>query len=159
MKNSIKFVSISSLVAVLSALSLAATYDLTVGDGSGLSATLGSGRVLVYEQTVDFATRNVITNDVIQVFDVPANTFVLAAQAEVISAASTNVGANQNIHLGDGADPDRYVATLSGIALGDNAKTGAEFYYTSADTIDITALGNFTDGKVRVRAALIDFTK
>lgn len=158
MKN-IKFLVVALVTAVLTVSVLAETYDVTVGDADGLSATLGSGRFIVYEQTVDFATRNVITNDVIQVFDIPANVLVVGGQAEVISAASTNVGANQNIHLGDGADPDRYVASLSGIALGDQCISNRQFYYTTADTIDITSLGNFSNGKVRVRVAMIDFTK
>lgn len=159
---------------------IAETYDLAVGDGSGFSATLSSPRALVVEQTLDFAVQNVTTGDVVQLIDIPANTYVLAVQAEVVSAATENTNTTQTITVGD-SDADGWITSLSTIAVGDSSSaptltatsTSTSFpvsvtaawspaygngkYYTSADTLDVTAAGVIVDGKVRVRMAVLDF--
>lgn len=170
---------IAALVAFASLSVVAETIDLTVGDGVGL-ADADAGGFYVVDRSVDFSTQNVTTNDVVQLIDIPANTRVVAVQAETVTAATQNTNTTQTFTVGDGSDADGWVSSLSVVttAKASSAPTvtatgpqstnltvtvspayGLGKQYTAADTIDLTANGVVVDGVLRVRVALIDLTR
>lgn len=176
-KLSILFV--SALLAFAGLSAFAETYDLTVGDASGMADTF-AGRHYVIEQSVDFSVQNVTTGDVVQVIDIPANVRVTAVQVETITAATQNTNTTQTFTVGDGTDPNGWVESISVVTTakassapvitctGTNVANmvvtvtpalGLGKQYTSADTLDIVSAGVVVDGVLRVRAAVVDLTR
>jgi len=128
-----------------------ATYTIT-----GASAGVPVGiKPQIIEVVLDFSSTSLTTADSVEVFEMNANTLVLAAGVEVLTAASTG---SPVLDLGDDADDDLYVAALSGSATGDeiNNGTGTMKLYTAADTIDLIANTATFDGKVRVFAVIAE---
>lgn len=174
-----KFLSIIAAVVIgFASAASAATYtNDNIGGTAGFPAHQNT-KAFVLEASVDFADINVTTNDVVQAISIPANTWVQFVNAEVVSASTTNVGANHSITVGDGSDADGWVASLALITAGTDASsvplrqtltnttgiavtTASPAYgwgkvYTAADTIDLTSNGAQTDGVVRVRAVVFD---
>lgn len=144
-----------------------ASYNVT-GPG-GTSGHPSRGRKpYVVENVIDIAQVNgdsgAASGDVLQVMDIPAESIVLMAGLEVLTAGSSSV----TYDLGYGGDADRWVdgdTNAVGYAdsrsVVDSATSGTTFgnavTFGSADTIDIT-IGGATDtaGKVRVWAVLCD---
>ena len=128
-----------------------ATYTIT-----GASAGVPVGiKPQIIEVVLDFSSTSLTTADSVEVFEMNANTLVLAAGVEVLTAASTG---SPVLDLGDDADDDLYVAALSGSATGHeiNNGTGTMKLYTAADTIDLIANTATFDGKVRVFAVIAE---
>ncbi len=128
-----------------------ATYTVT---GAVAGVPLGI-KPQIIEVVLDFSSTNLTTSDSIEVFEMNANTLVLMAGVEILTATS-NSGCV--IDLGDDADDDLYVAALSGSATGHeiNNAAGTAKLYTSADTIDLIANTATFDGKVRVFAVIAE---
>ena len=109
----------------------------------------------IIEVVLDFSTTNLTTSDSIEVFEMKANTLVLMAGVEILTATS-NSGCV--IDLGDDSDDDLYVAALDATATGHeiNNAAGTAKLYTAADTIDMIVNSATFDGKARVFAVIAE---
>ena len=136
-----------------------ATYDRT-GKG-GTTGHPANGRTpYLVENTIDISAINsnsgTANGDVVQALDIPAETLIMEAGIEVITALSSSATMDLGI---TGGDVDRYVD-------GDTNATGfstltatARVIVASADTLDIlTAGADSSAGKVRVFAVLCDIS-
>tara|TARA_A100001201_G_scaffold56455_1_gene54801 strand:+ start:151 stop:573 length:423 start_codon:yes stop_codon:yes gene_type:complete len=128
-----------------------ATYTVT---GAVAGVPLGIKPQIV-EVVLDFSSTNLTTSDTVQAIEMNANTLVLMAGVEVVTAASTG---SPTLDLGDGDDDDLYVEDVSGSATGHeiNNAAGTAKLYTAADTIDLSANTATFDGKVRVFAVIAE---
>ena len=134
-----------------------ATYDV-----SGVGGTTGhpsNGRTpYLVENTIDVSAINGDTgaaqNDVLRVMDIPAETVIMEAGIEVLTALSSSVTLDLGI---TGGDVDIY-------ADGDTNATGystltatARHVAASADTLDVLVLSAASSaGKIRVWAIMCD---
>ena len=134
-----------------------ATYNVTAAGGTTGHPANGRTPYLV-ENTIDISAINsssgTADGDIVQALDIPAETLIMEAGVEVITALSGSA----TIDLGvTGADPDRYVD-------GDTNATGfstltntARMISASADTLDALIAGAASSaGKIRVFAVLCD---
>ena len=157
-----------------------ATVDMTVGGVANGAATsinhkarMGSQMPYTVEFTLDFAEATtakgsaLAAGDVFQVIDVPANTMLHGAAAEVLVAANSSV-CTLDIDIAAGDDfIDGGDATSTGfLAIGSNglAPFGANTVNpaSAADTIDVklATVGDtaVATGQVRVIAFMTDMT-
>ena len=140
-----------------------ATVDKTTGGTAGHPST--RRKPYYVENTVDNSLFDPSAGDIIQCLNVPAETLVMAAGLEVLTASSTSVTFDLGI-TGSTAghhDPDCWVdafdATGTGHAPVDATDAAAMLICKTADTIDIlTAGAQDTAGKVRVWAVLCDIS-
>lgn len=117
-----------------------ATYT-TYNDGKTIAASsggnyAGSPVVTVLTGVYDASKRALAAADVAEVINVPAGTYVMKVFYRVVTGDAT-----QTLNVGDGADPDGYVAAAD-VATAGNSGVGAGAlatgkYYATADTIDI----------------------
>ena len=134
-----------------------ATYNVTAAGGTTGHPANGRTPYLV-ENTIDVSAVNgdsgTAVGDILQCLDIPAETLIMEAGVEVITALSSSA----TIDLGiTGGDPDRYVD-------GDTNATGfstltntARVIVASADTLDAKIAGAASSaGKIRVFAVLCD---
>ena len=140
-----------------------ATWTITGGGNTGHSAD--GKKVRVISEIVDFSEFTISTNDVIQVIELPANSLVLYAGLDVLTADSA--GNSGTLSLGDGADVDRYVSASTATAgiettrekAGDSSLGTTSIgyaYYAAADTIDLVNATGSINAKVRVFAIVAD---
>lgn len=140
-----------------------ATWTITGGGNTGHSAD--GKKVRVISEIVDFSEFTIATNDVIQVIELPANSLVLYAGLDVLTADSA--GNSGTLSLGDGADVDRYVSASTATAgiettrarAGDSSLGTTSIgyaYYAAADTIDLVNATGTINAKVRVFAVVAD---
>ena len=134
-----------------------ATYDRTRAGGTTGHPANGRTPYLV-ENTIDVSASNsssgTANGDVINALDIPAETLIMEAGIEVITALSSSATMDLGI---TGGDVDRYVD-------GDTNATGyatltatARVVVATADTLDILTGGaDSSAGKVRVWAVLCD---
>ena len=134
-----------------------ATYNVTGAGGTTGHPSNGRTPYLV-ENTIDISAINsssgTANGDVVNALDIPAETLIMEAGIEVITALSSSATMDLGI---TGGDVDRYVD-------GDTNATGyatltatARVVVASADTLDIlTAGADSSAGKVRVWAVLCD---
>ena len=134
-----------------------ATYNVT-GPGGTTGHPTRVRRPYLVENTIDISALNgdsgAAQNDVLQVLDIPAETLVMEAGIEVLTALSSSVTLDLGI---TGGDVDIYVD-------GDTNATGyatltatARNISASADTLDVLVLSaDSTAGKIRVWAVLCD---
>lgn len=134
-----------------------ATYDLTKGGTTGHAFANVRGPYKL-EKSIDFSATNYAQNDVLQLFDIPANSWVAFAQITVTTAE----GGTLTFDLGDGSDVDGFIDGANGnstgttgmaLALTEGAPNTVTGYsngklYTAADTIDLTVLGGAADTAV-----------
>ena len=140
-----------------------ATVDKTTGGTAGHPST--RRKPYYVENTVDNSLFDPSAGDIIQCLNVPAETLVMAAGLEVLTASSTSVTFDLGI-TGSTAghhDPDCWVdafdATGTGHAPVDATDAAAMLICKTADTIDILTAGAAdTAGKVRVWAVLCDIS-
>ena len=134
-----------------------ATYTRTGAGGTTGHPANGRTPYLV-ENTIDISAINsssgTANGDVVNALDIPAETLIMEAGIEVITALSSSATMDLGI---TGGDVDRYVD-------GDTNATGystltatARVVVASADTLDILTGGaDSSAGKVRVWAVLCD---
>tara|TARA_Y100001951_G_scaffold51892_1_gene40998 strand:- start:117 stop:560 length:444 start_codon:yes stop_codon:yes gene_type:complete len=137
------------------------TYTKTGDAGSAGHSAIKRVPYLI-ENTVDMSSFDPSHSpaDTVQVINVPAETFVLSAGMETLTASTSSV----TWTLGDGSDPNRYVTATEGTAAAGHkavvahaSNTGA--VYSSADTLDLVTGGaQDTAGKVRVWAIMCDIS-
>ena len=141
-----------------------ATYNVTGAGGTTGHPSNGRTPYMV-ENTIDIDSFNPAAADIIQSIDVPAETLVMAAGLEVLTACSSSVVMDIGI-TGSTAghhDPDAFVdafdCTGTGLAPMDATDAASMLVVKTADTIDIlTAGATSTVGKVRVWAVLCDIS-
>ena len=131
-----------------------ATYNVT-GSGGTTGHPSRVRRPYLVENTIDISAINgdsgAAQNDVIQALDIPAETVIMEAGIEVLTALSSSV----TVDLG--GDVDIYVDGDTN-ATGYAALTGtARHVAASADTLDVLVLGAASSaGKIRVWAVMCD---
>jgi hypothetical protein len=138
-----------------------ATYDVRgPGTTGSVPSRMNPGTRVPYlvEVTVDVsqvaAGAGTATGDVLQVIDIPAETLILHAGIEVITALSSSVTMDLGI---TGGDVDTFVdgdANATGYSV---LTATARPIIASADTLDVLVLSAAsTAGKIRVFAILCD---
>ena len=139
---------------------------LTVSGNTGTPVALPVGKnVRSVTQIVDFSNISNATGDIIQVFEVPANTLCMYAGLDVLTA--DGAGNSGTLSLGDGADVDAFVTASTPTAgmevtraqAGDSSLGTTSIgyrYYAAADTIDLVIATGAVDARVRVFAILAD---
>ena len=148
-----------------------ATYDVTGPGGVNRPGRYNPGVRTPYlvENTIDVSQINsaagTAQNDVLQCIDVPAETLIMAAGVEVLTACSSSVVIDIGV-TGSSAgfsDPDAFVdaydATGAAYAPRDVADAAPMLTCKVADTIDALMAGAAsTAGKIRVWAVLCDIS-
>ena len=131
-----------------------ATVSKVTGSTSGHPST--RRKPYYVENTIDNSLFDPASGDVIQALNIPAETMILNAGLEVLTAASSSV----TFDLGDGGDPDRYVdgdTNAVGHAAPVAHASNSGHVYGTADTLDVTVLSAAdTAGKIRVYAIMCD---
>ena len=134
-----------------------ATYNVTGAGGTAGHPANGRTPYLV-ENTIDVSAVNgdsgAAQNDVLQAMDIPAETVIMEAGIEVITACSSSVTLDLGI---TGGDVDIYTD-------GDTNATGystltatARHVAAAADTLDVLVLSAASSaGKIRVWAIMCD---
>ena len=123
------------------------------GTGQGHASSGGVPKVYAQSTVIDCTSTALTSGDVYQAINVPANSLVLSAGIDVITAG-TGTG---TLALGDGTVTYVAAATqsagqmTSGDALAELAVT-----YAAADTLDVTVATANVNSKVRVWAVLVD---
>lgn len=123
------------------------------GTGQGHMASNAVPKAYAQSTVIDGTSTALTSGDVYQAINVPANSVVLSAGIDVITAG-TGTG---TLALGDGTVTYVAAATqsagqmTSGDALAELAVT-----YAAADTLDVTVATANVNSKVRVWAVLID---
>ena len=148
-----------------------ATYDVTGPGGVNRPGRYNPGVRIPYlvENTIDVSQINsaagTAQNDVLQCIDVPAETLVMAAGVEVLTACSSSVVIDIGItgSTAGFSDPDAFVdaydATGASYAARDVADAAPMLTCKVADTIDALMAGAAsTAGKIRVWAVLCDIS-
>ena len=146
-----------------------ATYDVTGPGGVNRPGRYNPGIRTPYlvENTIDVSQINSAAgsaqNDVLQCIDVPAETLVMAAGVEVLTACSSSVVIDIGItgSTAGFSDPDAFVdaydATGASYAARDVADAAPMLTCKVAETIDALMAGAAsTAGKIRVWAVLCD---
>ena len=134
-----------------------ATVSKVTGGTSGHPST--RRKPYWVENTVDLSLFDPAANDIVQMLNVPAETLVINAGLEVLTASASGV----TLDLGDGGDPDRYIDGLDSTSTGLGALvtnvSNVGHVYSSADTIDVKVIGaSDTSGKIRVWALMCDIS-
>ena len=131
-----------------------ATVSKVTGSTSGHPST--RRKPYYVENTIDNSLFDPSSGDVIHALNIPAETCILNAGLEVLTAASSSV----TFDLGDGDDPDRYVdgdTNAVGHAAPVAHASNSGHVYGTADTLDVTVLSAAdTAGKIRVYAIMCD---
>ena len=123
------------------------------GTGQGHASSGGVPKVYAQSTVIDGTSTALTSGDVYQAINVPANSLVLSAGIDVITAG-TGTG---TLALGDGTVTYVAAATqsagqmTSGDALAELAVT-----YAAADTLDVTVATADVNSKVRVWALIAD---
>ncbi len=146
-----------------------ATYDVTGPGGVNRPGRYNPGVRTPYlvENTIDVSAINgdsgTAQDDVLQCIDVPAETLVMAAGVEVLTACSSSVvidigtTGNSAGFLDPDAFVDAYDATGAAYAPRDVADAAPMIICKTADTIDALMAGAASAaGKIRVWAVLCD---
>ena len=143
-----------------------ATYNKTGAGGTTGHPSNGRTPYLV-ENTIDIAAINgaagTVNGDIVQALDIPAETVILHAGAEVLTACSSSVVIDLGTTGGAAGflDPDAFIdaydATGATYAPRDVADAAPVITCKVADTLDLLVAGaNSTAGKIRVFAILCD---
>ena len=145
-----------------------ATYNVTGVGGTTGHPSNGRTPYLV-ENTIDVSAVNgdsgSAQNDVLKCIDVPAETLIMAAGVEVLTACSSSVVIDIGVtgSTAGFSDPDAYVdaydATGASYAPRDPTSVAIMLTCKVADTIDALMAGAASSaGKIRVWAVLCDIS-
>ena len=143
-----------------------ATYSISPASGTAGHPSKAPDLKCV-SVVVDFSSTTNVANDIFECITLPANTFVVTAGIDIITADTA--GNSGTLGLGDGADVDRYITTAATTTAGtmtirERAGTGvmgttsiAYGIYKATDTIDIKVTTGAVNCVVRVFALTADF--
>ena len=136
---------------------------MTTYTKTGDAGTVGHSAIkrvpYLVENTFDATGQNVAAGDIVEMINVPAETLVINAGIEILTASTSSV----TYILGDGSDDNSYMTATAADATGHKATseavTNVGTIYGSADTIDIKCAGA-TDsaGKIRMWAVMVDIS-
>lgn len=118
---------------------------------TSIPAKRGSSIPRVMSDVVDFSSTTNAAGDTFDVLPIPANSLVLAAGFDVLTAG-TGTG---TIALGDSVDGDQYVAAVAPTATGQAVTLDANYAYSAADAIRCTIATAAVNAKIRVWACVI----
>ena len=142
-----------------------ATYTITGGGNTGGSTNAVDVKLL--SVVVDFSSTTNVANDVFECIELAANTYVVTAGIEVMTADTA--GNSGTVSLGDGDDVDRYITaqTIGNTNLvpiraqagaGSQGTTSIGYgNYTAADTVDIVVATGAINAVIRVWAIVADY--
>ena len=108
----------------------------------------GSSIPRVISDVVDFSSTTNATGDTFDVLPIPANSLVLAAGVDVLTA--DGAGNSGTIAVGDSVDADQYAAAATVAATGQMTTLDANYAYSAADAIRLTIGTGAINAKVRV---------
>ncbi len=120
---------------------------------TNITAKMGSAIPRVISDVVDFSSTTNASGDTFDVLPVPANSLVLAAGVDVLTA--DGAGNSGTIAVGDSVDADQYAAAATVAAAGQMTTLDANYAYSSADAIRLTIGTGAIDAKVRVWACVM----
>lgn len=120
---------------------------------TNLSAKRGSSIPRVISDVVDFSSTTNATGDTFDVLPIAANSLVLAAGVDVLTA--DDAGNSGTIAVGDSVDADQYAAAATVAAAGQMTTLDANYAYSSADAIRLTIGTGAINAKVRVWACVM----
>jgi len=138
-----------------------ATYDVTGPGGVNRPGRYNPGVRIPYlvENTIDISAINgdagTAADDVLQVIDLPAETLVMEAGIEVITALSGSVKLDLGI---TGGDVDIYADNTANTTGYSTLTATARHVAATADTLDVLEASSTASsvGKIRVWAVLCD---
>ena len=130
---------------------------MTAYDSSNANTQIKASRdtVRIASEVVDFSSTTNAATDTFDVIGIPANTLVLSAGVDVLSAG-TGTG---TIAVGDSGDADQYVDEVAPTSTGQQTILNAPEAYSSADDIRVTIATAAVNAKVRVWATMISLDK
>jgi hypothetical protein len=120
---------------------------------TNIPAKMGSSIPRVISDVVDFSSTTNASSDTFDVLPIPANSLVLAAGVDVLTA--DGAGNSGTIAVGDSVDADQYAAAATVAATGQMTTLDANYAYSAADAIRLTIGTGAIDAKVRVWACVI----
>ena len=115
---------------------------------TNIPAKSGSSIPRVISDVVDFSSTTNATGDTFDVLPIPANSLVLAAGVDVLTA--DGAGNSGTIAVGDSVDADQYAAAATVASGGQMTTLDANYAYSAADAIRLTIGTGAIDAKVRV---------
>jgi hypothetical protein len=127
---------------------------------SSNSSTLISAstdKVRILSDVVDFSSTTNAASDTFDVIGIPANTLVITAGCDVLTADSA--GNSGTIAIGDSASGTYYVAAATVAATGQMTITDDSKVYSAANDIRITVATGAINAKVRVWAVVASLDK
>lgn len=153
-----------------------ATYDLTLGSTKSSTAANSiaafpdvRNQAYMVEAILDISkidNYTCVNGDIFQVLEIPANTFIIAAGAEVLTVfdgttPTVDIDFAAGDDIVDGGDVTALGYLAAGTNGGANLTSQATFtqLVTTTDTIDvklIAASADVTAGKLRVYAVVVD---
>ena len=143
-----------------------ATYSISPASGTAGHPSKAPDLKCV-SVVISFSSTTNASGDIFQCIAVPANTYVVTAGIDIITADTA--GNSGTVALGDGADVDRYISTAATTSAGlmsIRAQAGAGSMgttsigygtYAASDTIDIVVSTGAVNCVVRVWAITADF--
>ena len=120
---------------------------------TNIPAKMGSSIPRVISDVVDFSSTTNASSDTFDVLPIPANSLVLAAGVDVLTA--DGAGNSGTIAVGDSVDADQYAAAATVAATGQMTTIDANYAYSSADAIRLTIGTGAINAKVRVWACVM----
>ena len=129
-----------------------AAYDSNV-TSTNLPSERGSSIPRVISDVVEFSSTTNASGDTFDVLPVAANSLVLAAGVDVMTADTA--GNSGTIAVGDSVDADQYAAAATVAAAGQMTTLDANYAYSSADAIRLTIGTGAINAKVRVWACVM----
>jgi hypothetical protein len=157
-----KKIAVLAVIAVLAlvGLSFGATFTNVVGTASGGYAAVSPVNAYGQAITLNFAATPVASNDVVQLINVKSNSLVVAVEYDVMTTNTDAAIGMRTFTVGDSGSAARYHTGISmGSVAGAASAASVWHLYTANGTIDLTALDDFSNGTVRVRAWMIDLSR
>jgi len=155
-----KLLSVVACVCALMVLvgSVRAADTFVATGGGSYPAEILAEQAYVVSTEYSFAATNAGVSNVVQMVSVPAGTLVLAVLAEI----STIEDSASNLTVGDGTDPDGWLAatdmtSLLTAAAGAGAYADGK-YYPAADTVDAVVSAACDKAVIRVWVVMVPVT-
>jgi hypothetical protein len=116
-----------------------------------------SDAVRVMSEVVDFSSTTNAATDTFDVIGIPANTMVIAAGCDVLTADTA--GNSGTLAVGDSSGAAVYVAAAAPTAAGQMTLVDDSKAYSAGDDIRLTIATGAINAKVRVWATMISLDK
>ena len=116
-----------------------------------------SDAVRVMSEVVDFSSTTNAGGDTFDVIGVPANTLVLAAGCDILTADTA--GNSGTLAVGDSSGAAIYSAAAAPTSTGQKTLTDDPKAYSAGDDIRLTVATGAINAKVRVWATMISLDK